>query len=121
MIYSAVGEELSTRKIRDCNFITLQDKDKVLFEKVKLLKNATNYIIWYKKDDVNKWGVTIKSFDKSDNFPSQHTWKVTWESNGVDSLVPSKASEEMTEIISGISFEKLLEIKNNFLNNKKKK
>lgn len=111
-------KETGVKKQRDCNFITLHDTS--LFSDLKLPSGSTNHVLWYKKSNPAHWGLTIKKFDDSEEFGSQHVWKITWVWNDLENiLVPTKASTEFTECITGDVVNKLLDIRQKYLTKKK--
>jgi hypothetical protein len=116
------GPETKTRKPREANYVNITDS--LLKEEIKtmvVLPNKDlhlNYVLWYKKEDNNDWGITIKGFpDKK--FGTQHTYKITWfadkdEEGKLLGLKPANHCANQTEGIYGEGFEKLLSIYNKY-------
>jgi hypothetical protein len=119
-------ETTKNKSPKDINFIVLHDT--AMFNDVKIPEGATNYVLWYKKEDPCSWGISIKAFPTQQNegtFSTQHIWKVSWYHDELQELLaPSKESQQFTECIKGELFNKLNELKNKHYNkllNKKKK
>jgi hypothetical protein len=107
------------RKTKECNFITLHDTS--MFKDLKMPSAPTNYVLWYKKEDPNVWGLTIKKFDAGEEFSSQYVWKISWVFDPKNNnLRPSLASAEFTESITGEIVDKLIQVKSKYLNKKPK-
>lgn len=116
-------QQIKTRKPREANFINITDS--LIKEKIKnmvILPNKDlhlNYVLWYKKETPNDWGLTIKGFpDKK--FGTQHVFKITWfadkdETNGnVFRLVPADHCNNQTQEINGDGFNEIFNIYNKY-------
>jgi hypothetical protein len=108
---------------KECNFITLNDL--TMFKDKKIPSpDPTNFVLWYEKDNPEKWGITLKKFEKNERFNSQYMWKCTWIYSELEQvLFPSPGSVSMIENITGLDVERLNSIKLKYIektNNKKK-
>ena len=109
---------LTEKKTKECNFITLHDTS--IFNNVKMPSQPSNYVLWYKKENPEYWGLTIKRFDEKEEFSSQYIWKISWlYDSSQHVLAPTKASTEFTEAICGSPIDKLIEIKDKYTKKKK--
>jgi hypothetical protein len=109
---------ITEKKTKECNFITLHDTS--MFSGIKMPSQASNYVLWYKKETPDYWGLTIKRFDDKEEFSSQYIWKLSWlYDSAQDVLAPTKASAEFTEAIMGDAIRKLLDIKDKYTKKKK--
>lgn len=108
------------RKPREANYVNITDptlkneiKDMVTLPNKDIF---LNYVLWYKKDDSNEWGLTIKGFpDKK----AQHVFKITWfaDRDVEGTLLGLKAAnhcESQTNGIYGEDFNKILDIYNKY-------
>jgi hypothetical protein len=107
-----------------CAYVQLHDFS-ILGEN-KLPEGINDLVLWYRKEGEDFWGVTAKGFDlDEDTAANQFSIKVTWIFRETENaLVPTKASEDYIEKISGNALEKLIAIKDKHkacLNLKKKK
>ena len=109
-------ETPALKKPRECSFINVVDAyvRNNLVELTSCPEDATNFIFWYTKQDPEKWGLTIKSIprkeiQKTQNFTSQHTWKITW-SNYNNSLSAAIHCKSIAKDIAGEEYEKIKEI-----------
>lgn len=76
---------------KNYNYIVLNDKH--LFKNLEIPSGATNFILYYKKDNPSEWGITIKN--NMNDEQNQHVWKIKWYNlNG--KLVPTHESECLT-------------------------
>lgn len=115
-------EEQKQKRVREANFVNLTDaKVKEELKQMVTLPNKDihlNYVLWYKKDNPEDWGLTIKGFpDKK--FGTQHVYKITWFADkdvdgNVTQLLPATHCLGQTEKISGEGFEKVLNIYNKY-------
>jgi hypothetical protein len=108
---------------KDCNFITLNDFS--MFQNQKIPSpDPTNFVLWYEKEFPEKWGITLKKFEKNERFNSQYMWKCTWIYSDLENILfPSPGSSSMIEPITGTDVERLNNIKLKYIektNNKKK-
>lgn len=97
-------------KFSQCAFIPLHDLG--ILNGVKIPNGVTDLTLWYKKND-NFWGLTAKAFEnQSDVIINQFALKISWTyKEYTDSLVPTAASRDYTEEITGDLLEKLKNIK----------
>lgn len=105
-----------------CAYIQLYDF-KILGEN-KIPEGITDLVLWYRKEGEDFWGVTAKGYDQEEEEgPSnQFSIKVSWVYKvSENALVPTKASEDYIEKITGVTIEKLKEIKERHQGNLKKK
>lgn len=95
---------------KENNYIVLHDK--YMFKDLKIPNGATNFMLWYKKNDHTIWGLTIKQLNPADKYDNQHVWKSTWYSNN-NKLTPTTGSVNLgvTEITDDL-YDKLYEIVN---------
>jgi hypothetical protein len=110
------------KKVKDCQFISLYDMS--ILKDVRLPPNPNNILLWYKKDNHDQWGLTVKSFEEGqDLFTKQYTWKVTWVNNTETlKLTPTKSSETFCDAIAGdlyASLQKVIDASKNKLLKKK--
>lgn len=100
----------SKKYVKDCSFIPLYDKS--IFLLTKLPPNPTHFVLWYKKDSDDNWGLTVKSFPEGEEaYSKSHDWKLTWINSVVgDKLVPTLASETFCEPITDQLYLKLQSI-----------
>ena len=111
-------DNTKTRKPREANYVNITDnKTKDEIRDMVTLPNKElhlNYVIWYKKENCDEWGLTIKGFpDKK--YGSQHVFKITWFADKDDfgnllGLKPANHCSNQTESIVGEGFEKILNI-----------
>lgn len=108
---------------KSSNFIPLNDYH--LFIKVKKPEGATNYLVWYDKDE-GDWGVTITAASSGETHDKNYIWKASWinckSADGASVLTPTKDSVTLgTETIDGDLYQLLNSIVENHRSNYKKK
>ena len=108
-----MGKKFESLKTIPTAFVSLADIS--ILNGVKIPKSITDVTLWYKKEGNDFWGLTAKAFDSEDDISqNKFSVKVSWcYKESEDSLIPTKASEEFTEVISGELLAKLKEIKEN--------
>jgi hypothetical protein len=115
-------ENTKLRKPREANYVNIVDPaTKEEIKNMVTLPNpdlTLNYVIWYKKDNLDEWGLTIKGFpDKK--FGTQHVFKITWFADRdlegkLLGLKPAGHCANQTSEIYGEPFEKILNIYNKY-------
>jgi hypothetical protein len=110
--------QIKQKRTREANYINLTDQGlKSEIKELITLPNKDlhmNYVLWYKKDTQDEWGLTIKGFpDKK--YGTQHVFKVTWfadkdEDGEIRKLKPANHCASQTEEIVGQPFDKILNI-----------
>ncbi len=109
-------EQKDAKKPRECAFINVVDTyvRNNLVSLTSCPEDATNFIFWYVKNDPKKWGLTIKSVprkevQKTENFTSQHTWKITW-SDYKDKLSVALHCKSLASDVEGENYLKVKDI-----------
>ena len=113
---------IKARKPREANYVNITDSQ--LKEEIKAMITLPNkelhlnYVLWYKKDNQEEWGLTVKGFpDKK--FGTQHVFKITWfaeknDDGAIVSLAPAGHCANQTEGIYDDNFVKILNIYNKY-------
>jgi hypothetical protein len=110
-------EQTKTKRTRESNFVNItnpqvKEEIKAMLELPDTPECHLNYVMWYKKDNPNNWGLTVKGFPDK-NWGTQHVLKLTWVSNEeqvIKYLQPAQHCVNLTKPIEGENFEKLLNI-----------
>jgi hypothetical protein len=120
---------LTNKYKREANYINITDSEtkKKIREMVTVpnIDANLNYIIWYKKDNADEWGLTVKGFPTNKKiFGTQHLFKSTWFNTVTESstcLEPANHCRNVSQPINGDNYEYLFALYSKYnkkLNNK---
>ena len=134
-----IEKENKFKKNQECEFLIVNDPmfKREIIETTKCKEGASSFIFWFKKEQPDKWGLTIKYFPKNTRMKNndgksygksdyqQETWKITWYyEEGILKLAQNSLG--LANDISQNDFKKLKEYlkyikENNFFNLNKTK
>lgn len=105
-----------SKKPREANYVNITGEAvKEQIKNIVVLPNKElhlNYVVWYKKDNPEEWGLTVKGFPEK-KIGIQHVFKITWFA-GEGELKPAKHCETLTEPITGENYDFILNIFNKY-------